>query len=202
MIQELPVRYTLDIMHIEKNVAQTAMGFVLGEADTIAVRKDMQQCGVMPELHLRQDPVTSAILKPHAPYVLRRENKRKLLQTIKSVRTPKGHCANFDKLVNDEKERLQFMKTHDWHVLLQEILPVAIRELLPEGPMVALIRLGHCFKRFCAKVIKVSDLIDLQAYVAETLSLLEIHFPPAFWNVMPHLVVHIPREREMLFCEQ
>lgn len=188
------MRHTLDVMHIEKNVAATAMAFVMGEADTIAVRKDMQQCGVMPHLHLQRDATTGAFIKPHAPYVLQREQKRKLLSTIKSVQTPSNHCANWEKLVNMEKEKLQFLKTHDWHILLQEILPAAIRGLLPEGPTVALIRLGHCFRRFCAKLIKVQELEQLQTYVAETMALMELHFPPAFWNVMPHLVDHIPRE--------
>ena len=181
-------------MHIEKNVAATAMGFMMGDLDTIAVRKDMQQANVMPHLHLQRDVTTGAFVKPHAPYVLRRDKKRTLLSTIKSVQTPSNHCANFDKLVNTGKERLQFMKTHDWHVLLQEILPAAIPGLLPEGPMVCIIRLGHCFRRFTAKIIKVSELTNLLTYVAETMALMEVHFPPAFWNVMPHLVDHIPRE--------
>lgn len=113
VLQELPVRHTLDVMHIEKNVALTVMGFILGDADTIAVRKEMQQAGVMPELHLVQDCTGNAFRKPHAPYVLRKEQKRILLKTIRSVQTPSGHCANFAKLVNLKKEKLQFLKTHD-----------------------------------------------------------------------------------------
>ena len=59
---------------------------------------------------------------------------------------------------------------------------------------VAKIRLGHCFKRMCSKVIDVRELPALQTDVAETMALLEVHLPLAFWNVMPHLVLHLPRE--------
>ena len=61
-IQELPVRHTLDVMHVEKNVAATLTGFLLGEEDTVAVRKDMQECSVMEDLHL----VREGQILPHA----------------------------------------------------------------------------------------------------------------------------------------
>ena len=192
--QELPVRHTLDVMHVEKNVAATLAGFLFGDDDTIAVRKDMQECGVMEELHLVREGDSDQYLMPHARYVLLPHEKRRVLETIKAVKVPSGHSANWDKLVNLEKGKLQFLKSHDWHVLLEEILPAAIRGSLAEGPRVAVIRLGHCFKMFCEKVIKVSELRTLQTYVAETFALLELHFPPAFWNVMEHLPLHLPRE--------
>ena len=70
----------------------------------------------------------------------------------------------------------------------------ALRGYMPEGSRIAAIRLGYCFKKICEKAIQVSDLPALQTYVAETCALLEVHFPPAFWNVMPHLHLHLPRE--------
>ena len=193
-VQELPVRHTLNVMHIEKNVALTAVGYILGELDSVAVRKDAQEANVQPHLHLVLDEESNSFLKPHAPYVLRKEEKLKFLRTVSSVRTPSGHCANFEKLINLDKEKLQFLKTHDWHVLLQEILPASVRGLLPDGPLDCVIRLGHCFKRICAKTIDTRELKPLMTYIAETMALFEVHFPPGFWNVMPHLVLHLPRE--------
>ena len=194
LTQELPVRHTLDVMHIEKNVAATLTGFLLGEEDTIAVRKDLQDQGIMQDLHLVREEDGDSYTKPHAPYVLRPGEKRRVLETISAVQTPSGHCANFSKLVNIEKGKMQFMKSHDWHVFLEEILPAALRGSLTDGPRLAVIRLGHCFKRICEKRIVISELRELQTYVAETCSLLEIYFPPAFWNIMEHLVLHLPRE--------
>ena len=188
------MRHTLDVMHVEKNIAATTVGFLLGAEDTIAVRRDLQEENVMPHLHLVRQGSGDNFVMPHAPYVLRPHEKRKVLNAIKSVQTPSKHCSNFEKLVNLDKGCMQFMKSHDWHVLIQEILPAAIRGSLPEGPRVAVIRLGHCLKKICAKVIAVSELSSLMTYVAETCSLLELHFPTAFWNVMPHLLLHLPRE--------
>ena len=49
--QSLPVRHTLDVMHMEKNVASTLMDFILGNSDTIAMRQDLEAEGIMHHLH-------------------------------------------------------------------------------------------------------------------------------------------------------
>lgn len=120
------MRHTLDVMHVEKNVAATITGFLLGDDNTIAVQKDLQECAVMEELHLVRQGDIDNFLMPHASYVLRPEEKRRMLETIKKVHVLSGHCANSEKLVNMEKGKLQFLKSHDWHVLIEEILPAAL----------------------------------------------------------------------------
>ncbi|KAG0573378.1 hypothetical protein KC19_VG173300 [Ceratodon purpureus] len=100
-------------MHIEKNVAATTFGFLMGESDTIAMREDTVEAPAMRELHLQQEGDSQRYLKPHAPYVLRDDEKVKLLEAIRACRTPTNHCGSFKKLVNMEKRKLQFMKSHD-----------------------------------------------------------------------------------------
>ena len=39
------MRHTLDPMHCEKNVSQSLLGFFLGEKDTSAIRRDMEEVG-------------------------------------------------------------------------------------------------------------------------------------------------------------
>ena len=56
------------------------------------------------------------------------------------------------------------------------------------------IRVGNVFRRICAKVIDREELEELDTYTAETVSLLEIWFPPAFFDTMPHLMVHLVKE--------
>jgi hypothetical protein len=54
--------------------------------------------------------------------------------------------------------------------------------------------LATCFS------VSVHGLMDaLKIYAAETLCLLEIWFPPNFFNIMPHLVVHLVEEVDI--CE-
>ena len=57
-----------------------------------------------------------------------------------------------------------------------------------------IIRLCHFFNKLCSKVVDVSKLGKLQSDIVVTLCLLEKYFPPSFFDVMIHLMVHLVRE--------
>lgn len=59
---------------------------------------------------------------------------------------------------------------------------------------IAITRFCFFFKTICSKEIKVDELQRLQEELCVTLCLLEKHFPPAFFDVMIHLTVHLTRE--------
>ena len=86
------------------------------------------------------------------------------------------------------------LKSHDCHTLMQQLLPVAIRGVLPKEVCNTIIRLCYFFNSICSKIIDPSKLQQLQDEVVVTLCLLEKYFPPAFFDVMVHLTVHLPRE--------
>ena len=72
----------------------------------------------------------------------------------------------------DEK-RLIGLKTHDCHIIMQDLLPLAIRGVLPERVCIPLIKLSNYFKKLCSKVISVSEMQRLEAEILETVCLLE-----------------------------
>jgi hypothetical protein len=43
-------------MHIEKNVCESVIEFIIGVKDTFKVRRDMEVCGVREHLWLKRDP--------------------------------------------------------------------------------------------------------------------------------------------------
>ena len=48
----MPVRHVLDVMHIEKNIAESVLRFLFGDKDTLELRRDMEELGVRRELWL------------------------------------------------------------------------------------------------------------------------------------------------------
>jgi hypothetical protein len=145
----------------------------------------------MDHLHLRRQGTSSTYLKPHAPYSLKRDEGVAFRQAVSTIQTPKGYLSSsLSKYIGQNK--LHGLKSHDHHVLLQQIIPACIRSFLQPGPRNAIIRLGHVFQRLCAKVVDCNDMDDLDNYTTETVCLLEMYFPPAFFDSMPHLVVHLP----------
>ncbi|KAL5575260.1 hypothetical protein UlMin_016959 [Ulmus minor] len=80
---------------------------------------------------------------------------------------------------------------------LLNLLPTALRGLLPQGPRTAIMRLSVFFNRLCQRKIDSKELMELEEEVVETLCLLERWFPPSFFDIMVHLVTHIGREARL-----
>ena len=190
----MPIRNTLDVMHIERNVSDNIMKHLFGEKDTTATRLDMAQSGKMSALHLRVGNAGTYI-KPKAPYVFTESERNSFVSLVSSTKVPSGYSSTLTKHVGER--RLQGLKSHDHHILLQQILPAAIRNSLSRGVRETIIRLGNLFQRICAKVIRINEIESLRTYAAEVLCLLEVNFPPGFFDIMTHLVVHLVDELEI-----
>ena len=194
-MQEMPVRHVLDVMHIEKNIAESTLKHLFGEKDTPESRRDMEAIGVRPELWLRPRPNGQAAFKPTAPYVLTDTERKMFIAECAAIRTPTGYGSTLGKHLS--KARFVGLKSHDYHCLLQQIVPVVSRTLLHPFQRTTLIRLGKCMTRICAKVVVTSELPALRLYVIETLCFLEVCFPPGFFDIMEHLLVHLVDELAM-----
>ena len=90
--------------------------------------------------------------------------------------------------------KLQGLKSHDCHVLMQQLLPIAIRYVLKKHVKEVVIRLCLFFNLPCSSVVDVSTLKNLQAEHVVTLCLLEKCFPPFFFDIMIHFIVHLVNE--------
>jgi hypothetical protein len=194
--QDLPLRGSIDVMHVERNLCSSLLKLLLGMKDTAEVRKDLEEEGIRQNLWLRHSSVGPNFVKPHAPYTFKPQEKRVFMNTLGNVIAPTGYAACFAKHVGPR--RLSGLKSHDFHVILQQILPVVVRNLMAVGPRTAIIRLGRCFTKICAKVIDVREMDNLRLYVVETMCMLERWFPPSFFDISVHLVVHLVDELEVL----
>ena len=53
------------------------------------------------------------------------------------------------------------------------------------------------FKAICAKVLDSEELDDLERQVSKTLCDMETLFPPSFFTIMVHLVIHLVLEAKL-----
>ena len=86
------------------------------------------------------------------------------------------------------------MKSHDCHVLMTTLLPVALRGIKIVLVREAVMSLCFFFNAIEQKVIDVDALSRLERRHFETLSLLEATFPPTFFDLMVHLTAHLAKE--------
>ncbi|XP_024190092.1 uncharacterized protein LOC112194062 [Rosa chinensis] len=194
--KSLHVRHALDVMHIEKNVCESVIDTLLNmpskTKDSVAARLDMVDIGV--RLDLGPDIGEKKTYLPAAPYTLSRVEKIKMCTSFLFMKVPYGHSSNIKNLVSMDDLKLYGLKSHDCHTLMQQLLPVAIRSVLPKHVRISIMRLCFFFNALCTKVVDVSKLDKLQSDLVLTMCELEKIFPPSFFDIMVHLTVHLVRE--------
>jgi hypothetical protein len=195
LLQLLLIRNTLDAMHIERNISANIMKHAFGDNNTPAVRRNMEHVHKFPHLWLRRESNSKNYLQPRAPYVFSASEERNSMALVSATRTPTGYSTTLQRHVGGD--RMMGLKSHDHHILLQDMLPATTHHSLGLGPREAIRRMGTLFQAICAKVIPNAgsqEMRDLKTSAAETLCLFEMWFPPGFFDVMSHLVIHVVEE--------
>jgi hypothetical protein len=89
------------------------------------------------------------------------------------------------------------MKSHDFHIWIERILPAMVRGYVLEHVWLALSELSYFFGQLCAKELSRTVVEDLERLAPVLLCKLEKIFPPDFFNPMQHLILHLPYEARM-----
>ena len=117
---------------------------------------------------------------PPACYTMSTKEKRSFCQCMRSVKVPQGYSSNIKSLVSLNDLKLVGLKSHDCHVLMQQLLPVVIHDTLPNKVRVTITCLCFLFNAICRKVIDPKKLDELENEAAIVLCQLEMYFPPSF----------------------
>ncbi|XP_057451962.1 uncharacterized protein LOC130743751 [Lotus japonicus] len=190
------LRHNIDVMHVEKNICESVIGTLLDlegkTKDTIKSRLDLQRMGLKKQLH--RIMVGDKYLIPPARYTMSKEEKINFCRILKDVRFPDAYASNIGRCVNINELKISGLKSHDYHVILERLLPLAIRGLLPKDACDPLMELSLFFGDLCSKELELNELDRLQNQIVVTLCKLERIFPPSFFDVMVHLSIHLANE--------
>ena len=81
---------------------------------------------------------------------------------------------------------------------MTELLPVVLQGILPDNVRLTIVKLCAFLNAVSQKIIDLENLIKLQNDVVQCLVGFELIFPPSFFNIMPHLLVHLVKEIDIL----
>nr|GEX02948.1 hypothetical protein [Tanacetum cinerariifolium] len=198
------LRHNLDVMHIEKNVSDNIIGTLLGldgkTKDNKNTRKDLEEMGIRHDLHLINLP-NGKLYLPSTCYTMSLVEKSNFLQLLKDLKVPDGYSSNFSRGVSVKDHKISNLKTHDGHILMQDVLPIALRASAISRTQSRLVKAvtDYCFffKGLCAKVLDPSELVNMEYQLVQTLYELEQIFPPSFFTVMVHLTIHLIYEAKL-----
>ncbi|XP_044421992.1 uncharacterized protein, partial [Triticum aestivum] len=134
----------------------------------------------------------------HASYALTKEEKEIFFECLLSIKVPSGFSSNIKGIINMAEKKFQNLKSHDCHVIMTQLLPVALRGLLPDNVRLAIVKLCAFLNAISQKVIDPEIIPRLENDLVQCLVSFELVFPPSFFNIMTHVLVHLCEEINVL----
>ena len=200
--KDLLCPHNIDVMHTEKNIAEAIFGTLFGiegkSKDNPKARIDLEALCDRPLQNLRQRKGKQSIAKPKAWFNLERPAMREMLLWVKMrLMFPDGYAANLKRGASLEKLKIFGLKSHDWHIWIERVMPVMLRGFIPEDEWLVLAELSYFFRSLCAKELSPGVLDEMEELATELICKLEKIFPPGFFNPMQHLILHLPTEARM-----
>jgi hypothetical protein len=187
--------HNLDVMHQECNVGEsilsTYMGFIDKTKDNHKARRDLAQIYNQPTLELNERGS-----KPHVPFCLKPKERKEVMSWMQDLKFRDGYIVGFRKAINMEKWKIKVLKSHNYHIFMERLLPVMFRGYLNDDMWMTLAELSLFCKQLCAKEIK-KEMEKLVKEIQVLLCKLEKIFPPGWFNLMQHLHVHLPYEAKI-----
>jgi hypothetical protein len=130
-VKALILLHNIDVMHQEHNVGEsilsTCMSFADRTKDNHNARKDLALICNRPSLEIK-----SRGGKPRAPFCLKARDRKEVLIWLKNLKFPDGYTAGFRRAVNLDTRKLSVVKSHDYHLFMERLLPVMFCEYLDD----------------------------------------------------------------------
>jgi hypothetical protein len=143
----LRMPHSLDVMHITKNVCESLLGTLLNMPDRTRdgpkARHNLEFMKLREDLHLGRsdddddDEETEGRRKgkrakrndyhcPTSCFTLSPQEIEQFFNCLLGVKVPYSYSGKISRYLDKAKQKFSGMKSHDCHVLMTQILPVAI----------------------------------------------------------------------------
>ncbi|KAL0327818.1 UNVERIFIED_CONTAM: hypothetical protein Sangu_1859800 [Sesamum angustifolium] len=131
------------------------------------------------------------------------DNEGKTKDNLNARKDLENICNRPELEVDDRKPKARLKaaytltKEHKKKICEWKLIPIAFRELLPEFVWGALTALSILFQVLCSTTLDVKKVQELEENVCIIMCNLEKIFPPAFFDSVEHLIIHLPYEALM-----
>ena len=76
-----------------------------------------------------------------------------MFDCLNSMKVPSGYSSNMQGRINMKEKKFTNLKSHDCHVLMTQLLLVALRGILPENVRLAMVKLCAFLNEISQKAI-------------------------------------------------
>ena len=172
------------------------MGVYGKSKDTLEARQDLQCMKEWENLHPEKVDDGCHYLSP-ASYTLSKEEKESMFECLSSIKVPSCFSSNVKGIINVAKNKFLNLKSHDCHMLMTQLLPFALRGILPPNVRLATVKLCIPQRNF-SEGNQSSGTSYSTEWCGSMSCQLWVGVPSIFFNIMTHLLVHLVNEISIL----
>jgi hypothetical protein len=143
--------HNIDVMHTKKNVAEAIFYTCLniGEKSKDNPKACLDQALMCNRRHLNlvKKP-NDKWDRPKAPFSLTRDQKMIVMQWFMDIKFSDAYVANLRRGVNMDTLKINGLKSHDFHILIERLLPDLMRGFVKNEIWEALAELSYFLECF------------------------------------------------------
>jgi len=124
------IKNNLDVMQCEKNLCENILKTIFGTKDFVVIQEDFKECGIRPHLWIQN--VDGRLIKLAISFVPSDHNRDKFIHTIINIKTPTLYASSSRKRITKDGD-LKGINSHDFHVMMHDILPLCMQRLMSIG---------------------------------------------------------------------
>jgi hypothetical protein len=163
--KDLDVHHSIDVMHAEKNVCESLLDTLLNTVgktrDHRHARADLKKMGTRPELWLN-DSVKGMKLSTSC-ITLSKYEKKEFCGFLKNVNVPSSYSMDISRLISfPDLKVAPGVKSHDYHVLLTQMIAIGIQNILPVNVREAIMNFCFFFNAIGQNVLSEEALESLE----------------------------------------
>jgi hypothetical protein len=85
---------------------------------------------------------------------LKARDRKEVLIWLKNLKFPDGYTVGFRRAINFDTGKLSGVKSHDYHIFMERLLPMMFHEYLYDDVWAALAELSQFYRQLCAKKLR------------------------------------------------
>jgi hypothetical protein len=156
-------------------------------------RKDLAVLCVRPSLEVKKT-AKGNLTRPQTPYCLMTTERKEILKWLKNLKFPDRYAANIKRTVNVGIGKLNGLKSHDYHIIMERLLPVMLHGCLDTDLWEMFAELNYFYRQLCAKQVSKMMMQKFKKEIPILVCKMEKIFLLGWFNAMQYLLVHLPWE--------
>jgi hypothetical protein len=124
-------------------------------------------------------------------FCLKPKERKEVLIWLQNLKFLDGYTTGFMRAMNLESGKLSGLKSHDYNIFMERLIPAIFRGYLNDDVWKALAELSHFCRQLYAKEIKKEMMEKLEKKMPVLICKLEKIFPQGWFNPMQYLLVHL-----------